>query len=330
MSSAEVFEALPGLEVPVGGIAGSLARLWEGSPAKGMRAPAEFRASQLNLVLHLGLPTTPEDGLAQFDAARRFTERYPARIIVLCPRPEGGSDLSMRAKIYSECFIGLSRKEMNCIEAVILSYPQERRAFLEDQVSIIVEADLPIYYWVHRMSQVHKIATYQWLLRNSNRFLLDTAVSTPEARAYAWPRPDGFRDLVHARLLPVRQSIGQFLSAYAPAVIARGLESVVLLSQPAFAAEGRVLLEWTRVRLECCGAAGAAVLRHETRMAAAGATLSLELQFTYSDERYFHWCADFARGGARGESDLDGVRVSRPMTASLLSTEAALGEAIFF
>ena len=136
----------------------------------------------MNLVLHLGLPTTPADGLAQFNAALRFTQRYPARILVLCPRAEGGADLAMRAKIYSECFIGESQREMSCIEAVMLSYPQERREFLEDQVSIIVEADLPIYYWVHRMSQVHKIATYQWLLRNSNRFLLDTAVSTPEAR----------------------------------------------------------------------------------------------------------------------------------------------------
>ena len=155
-----VFEALPGLAVPVSGIAPGLSRLWEGEPGEGGRAPSEFRASQMNLVLHIGLPTTPEDGLAQFEAAVRFTQRYPARILVLCPRPEGGSERSMRAKIYSECFIGKSRQEMSCIEAVVLSYAQESREFLEDQVSIIVEADLPIYYWVHRMSQVHKIATY--------------------------------------------------------------------------------------------------------------------------------------------------------------------------
>jgi hypothetical protein len=215
---------------------------------------------------------------------------------------------------------------MSCIEAVILGYPQESRAFLEDQVSIIVEADLPIYYWVHRMSQVHKIATYQWLLRNSGRFLLDTAVSTPEARTFPWPRPDGFRDLAHARLLPVRQSIGQFLSAYAPETIARGLQSVVLICQPGLTAEGRVLLEWTRMRLEACGAAAPAC---EIRPAAAGATLSMEMEFTYADGRYFHWCADFARNRAVFESDLGGCRQTLPMTAGLLTTEAALGEAIF-
>jgi len=328
-----VFDTLPGLEVPVGGIAQSLARLWEGDPAAGSAgrpgAPSEYRASQMNLVLHIGLPTIPDDGVAQFNAALRFTQRYPARILVLCPRAEGGADLTMRAKIYSECFIGESHREMSCIEAVMLSYPQEHREFLEDQVSIIVEADLPIYYWVHRMSQVNKIATYQWLLRNSKRFLLDTAVSTPEARTYAWPRPDGFRDLVHARLLPVRQSVGQFLSAFAPETIARGLKSVILLCQPAYAAEGRVLLEWTRARLEACGATDSAAPAYETRPAATGATLSLEMAFTYTDGRYFHWCADFTRGRAVFESDLGGCRQMLPMTAGLLTTEAALGEAIF-
>jgi len=100
-------------------------------------------------------------------------------------------------------------------------------------VSIIVEEDLPIYYWVHRMSQVHKIATYQWLLRNAKRFLLDSAVSTPEART-SLAAPDGFRDLAEARLLPVRQAIGQFLSAYGPRVIVRDLRTVIVAGAPAF------------------------------------------------------------------------------------------------
>ncbi len=328
--SGTVFDALPGIEVPVSAIGSSLAHLWEGSPGSGAQAPSEFRASQMNLVLHLGLPTKPADGLEQFNAALRFTQRYPARIIVLCPRPEGGADLTMRAKIYSECFIGKTRSEMSCIEAVALTYPQEDRAFLEDQVSIVVEADLPIYYWVHRMSQVQKISTYEWLLRNSRRFLFDTAVSTPEAPKYPWPRVDGFRDLAWARLLPVRQSVGQFLSAFAPDQIARGLKSVILVSQGAFGAEGRVLLDWTRERLEACGAADGAAPGYATREAAPGATLSLELTFTYDDRRYFHWCADFTRGSAAFDVDLGGGRQTLATTAGLLSPEAALGEAIFY
>jgi hypothetical protein len=323
-----VFNTLPGLEVSVAGITQSLARLWEGEPGDGAGAPSEFRAAQMNLVLHLGLPTTAEDGLSQFNAAVRFTQRYPARILVLCPRPEGGADQEMRAKIYSECFIGRSRREMSCIEAVILSYPQEHRAYLEDQVSVIVEEDLPVYYWVHRMSQVHSIAGYQWLLRNSKRFLIDTAVSTPEARTFAWPRPDGFRDLAQARLLPVRQALGQFLSAYEPRVIVRDLRTVTVAAAPAFAAEARVLLDWARTRLKACGAPDENGPAYEVSRTSPGTTSSLELAFAYDDRRRFLWRADFAQGRSYCESTIGGGRQTLPMTSGLLSTEAALGEAI--
>ena len=41
------------------------------------------------------------------------------------------------------------------------------------------------------------------------------------------------------------------------------------------------------------------------------------------------WRADFARGSSYFESTVGGGRQTLPMTTSLLSTEAALGEAIF-
>jgi len=324
-----VFDALPGIEVPVGEIARSLARLWDGESVNGAVAPSDFRASQMNLVLHVGLPTTAPDGLAQFDAALRFTQRYPARIVVLCPRAEGGSDLAIRAKVFSECFIGRSQREMCCIEAVIVTYPQESRQFLEDQVSVIVETDLPVYYWVHRMSQVNKIATYQWLLRNSRRFLLDTAISTQDAQSYPWPRADGFRDLVHARLLPVRQSIGQFLSAYAPGIIVRGLREVSVAGGTGFDAEARVLLGWVRSRLEACGAPAQGGPAFGNMGVTPGATSSLELAFAYDDGRRFSWRADFAQGSSYFESTIGGGCQTLPVTTGLLSTEAALDEAIF-
>lgn len=325
-----VFEALPGLVVPVADIAQRLAQLWEGAPEDGLGAPAEYRASQMNLVLHLGLPTAPDDGLAQFNAAIRFTQRYPARILVLCPRAEGGADLTMEAKIYSECFIGKTRREMSCIEAVLLTYPQEQREFLEDQVSVIVEEDLPIYYWVHRMSQVHKIGSYEWLLRNSKRFLLDTAVSTPDVRTFAWPRPDGFRDLAHARLLPVRQAIGQFLSATPPRMIARDLRAVTVAAAVGFGAEADAMLKWARERLAGCGVPAAGGPAYEVKKVAPGATSSLELGLDYSDGRRFQWRGDFAQGSSYFESTIGGSRKTLPMSTRLLSTEASLGEAIFY
>ena len=323
-----VFDALPGFEVPVGGIGKSLAQLWETNPADGRSEGSEFRASQMNLVLHLGLPTKPDDGASQFQHTLRFASRYPARIIVLCPRAEGGGDLAMRAKIYSECFLAPGGQGKSCIEAVVLSYPQESRAQLEDQVSVTVEADLPVNYWVHRLSQVSRISDYRWLLRNSRRFILDSAVCTPEATTHPWPRSDGFRDLAYARLLPVRQSIGQFLSAYAPATIAGGLQAVTSAAQPELSAEGQVLLEWARARLEACGAPAAGGPAYATGSPTDGS--SLELRFTYARGRFFHWSADFQAGCAHFACDLGGGRQEMPMATGLLAPEAALSEAIFF
>src|SRR3954470_11675196 len=94
-----VFEALPGLEVPVGGIAAGFKKLWADSPAK------ESRAVQLNLVLHLGSNSTPDDAVEQFQATLRFAQRYPARVVVLCPDFDDRAPAEMRAKIYGECFL---------------------------------------------------------------------------------------------------------------------------------------------------------------------------------------------------------------------------------
>ena len=199
-------------------------------------------------------------------------------------------------------------------------------------MSVIIESDLPIYYWVHRMSQVHRIATYEWLLRNSRRFLLDTAVSTPEVATFRWPRPDGFRDLAHARLLPVRQSMGQFLSAFPAPAIVHGLTAVDAAYGKGYAAEAAVLLEWARVRIAACRGTGAAdgTTEFRTRAVPEGGTSSLELTFTYDDGRHFFWRGDFSRGSAYFESTIAGGRQTLPMTTGLLSTEAALGEAIFY
>ena len=61
-----------------------------------------------------------------------------------------------------------------------------------------------------------------------------------------------------ARLLPIRQSLGQFLSRYPVDVLGGGLQAVALKHDAAHAAEARVLLGWLRERLAQCGGTGAA------------------------------------------------------------------------
>ena len=251
-----IFDALPGIEVPVDAIAQSLARMWDDRADVGQPAPAadEVKATQVNFVLRFGRATTPADALRQFRTTVRFATRYPSRVVVLCPLPSEYSATEIRAKIYGECFLGRTKSDARCCEFVLLSYPMAARVFLESQVSVCLSPDLPLYYWAHRFSECARLAEYQFLLTRARRFLFDTAVAPADALSFSWPHPSAVRDLAFARMLPVRQSIGQFLSRYEPARLIDGLRAVTVTHDATLAAEGQALLRWAKDRLGACGA----------------------------------------------------------------------------
>jgi len=324
-----VFETLPGAEVAVGEIPRALARLWEGEAAAGQGAPSEFRASQMNLVLHFGLAATPADALAQFLVALRFAERYPCRLIALVPVAGLPARAAMQAKIDSQCYVGRSRREMVCTEAIVLAYPQDTRGFVADLVSTLVEADLPIYYWVHRFSSCRRLADYDYLLRAARRFVFDSAIAPDDALAYPWPRPEAFRDLAAARLLHVRQLLGQFLSGFPPEAIGRGLVAATVRYGAEMKAEARCLAAWTGSALARC-APGTVPLPPTVELAGELGAKELELRFGYGDARYFRWRADLAPGWAGFDADFGAGRVQHCAAVQLAAPEAALGEAFFF
>ncbi len=325
-----IFKSLPGIEVPAGSISSSLAGMWDETAASGGPAPGadEIKATQINLVLHLGHGTTPEDAQVQFQAALRFSQRYPSRVVVLCPLSSGDGQTDIRAKIYGECFLGKSKGDARCVEFVLLSYPLSVRQFLEDQVSICLSTDLPLYYWAHRFSSCDRLNNYQYLLRKSNRIMFDRGIAPAEALTYAWPRPEAVRDLVHARMLPVRQSLGQFLSAFAPAMLVSGLRGVIVSHSAGTAPEGQVLLEWFRERLGKCDPA--AMLTYELKPLAPDTGGSFDVVFDYANEQRFRWCGALAQGTARFEAVYGCEKISMPGAVSLLPSEAALAEAMFF
>ncbi len=324
-----VFNALPGIEVPVGSITKSLDKMWRDTASKGGPAPeAESgKATQVNFVLHLGFETTPADALEQFQTAVRFSKRYPCRVVVLCPLPLDNKTTEMRAKIYGECHLGKSKGDTRCCEFVMLSYPQSARAFLENQVSVCLSTDLPLYYWAHRFSSSGRLNDYQYLLGRSKRVMFDTALVEAAAATFPWPKPEAVRDLVYARLLPIRQTIGQFLSGYSAETLAKNLRSVSVGYGAELGAEGRVLLAWTKERLLACGAGKDVVF--------ASAALdckprSFEMHFEYADKKRFDWRGDLVQGNAHFEAELGSGKVTLPAAVSLLSAEAALSEAMFF
>lgn len=326
----DIFSALPGIEVPVGSISKSLRKMWADTEAAGGAAPAsdDAKATQVNFVLHLGFNTTPEDAVTQFRTAVAFSKRYPSRVVVLCPVSEDAGVTEMRAKVYGECHLGKSKGDKRCVEFVTLSYSRSARQFLENQVSICLSTDLPLYYWAHRFSASSRLADYHYLLTKAKRVLIDSAIAPADAMTYPWPQPEALRDLVHARLLPIRQTLGQFLSRYPMDTLCAGLERVTVTHDAAHAAEGRVLLQWVQERIGQCGQNRAAF---NLVPQAAGASGSFELKFDYAGgKKAFVWQGDLAKGSARFEADFGSGRTTLPAAAGLLSPEAALSEAMFF
>ena len=324
-----IFNALPGIEVPVGSISSSLAKMWADTAASGGPAPVkgETKATQVNFVLHLGFNSTAADAVEQFETAVRFSRRYPCRVVVLCPSSDDASVAEMRAKIYGECFLGKSKGDTRCCEFVLLSYPSSARKFLENQVSICLSTDLPLYYWAHRFSASGRLADYRYLLTRAHRVLLDSAIAPADALTYAWPRPENVRDLAFARLLPVRQSLGQFLSRYPMSSLCGGLNAVTLGYGLHLAAEARVLLAWVQDRI---GQGGENLATFELVASTEAAPQALALTFTYADSKYFSWRGDAGTGAAHFLADFGTGRTELPAAVSLLTPENALSEAMFF
>jgi hypothetical protein len=328
---SDVFSVLPGIEVPVSGISSTLAHLWSDRAAEGRAAPAadEVKATQVNFILHLGFGTTTEDALVQFRAAVDFSSRYPSRVVVLCPARDACAEPWIRAKIYGECFLGKSKGDTRCCEFVILTYSMSARAFLESQVSICLVTDLPLFYWVHRFTSLSRLADYQYLLNNARRVILDTANSPGDALDFPWPNPAGLRDLAYARTLPIRQSIGQFLSRYQPAQLRTGLRRVLLSCEAVHHAEGLALQRWVKSRLADCGVEAAPVVWDEKELPHREG-VCFGLDFEYANGNRFAWLGNCHTGIARFSACYDGVCTDMPSHISLLDSAAALSESMFF
>lgn len=318
----ELFDALPGQEVPVSGIANGFTKLWADTPAK------ESRAVQLNLVLHLGRNSSATDALVQFRHTVDFARRYPCRVVVLCPDYQEGATIEIRAKIYGECFFGKSKSDTRCVEFVILHYTIAAREHLENQVSVCLSTDLPLYYWAHAFAESRRIADYAYLLTRSKRVLFDSAIVPPDTFSYPWPNQSAVRDLAYTRTLPLRQNLGQFLSRYTPVEIATGLKAVGLKHHPDYAAEAACLLGWVRkglVRGGCDLASGAFTVK-PTKCGG-----SFEMEFGYDDSKKgFRWLADLTKNSSDFTGDLGHGRTVMSLGAHLLAPELALAEAMFF
>jgi hypothetical protein len=331
--TSSIFANLPGIEVPVADIASTLSDIWEMPFADFSVVPSEFRATQMNLILHFGLGTEAAEAREIFEVALRFSQRYPSRIIVLCPEDRAREGMLMSAKLFSECYIGKSGRDRSCCEAIILAYPLDERGFLENQVSILLDSDLPTYYWQHHFEAPECLTNYGFFLNISRRVVFDSRREASEVRNIQWPKPEMVRDLASAAILPIRQAVGQFLSGFSPRELASGLKVARVCHSDASAAEAACLLEWVRSCLTACrvkmedgsGEAEFTTCRSEKRDG-----FVLEIHFDYDDARFFRWVAHRESKIAEIDADFGRGPTHLPTKLKFFSAEAALAEAFFF
>jgi len=323
-----ILESLPGITLPVAEVNRQLGRMWQPG-REGSGAPSEFRASQMNLILHFGVHTDPEEAKSCFDQAIEFSQRYPSRIIVLCPEecPEG--ERFLEAKLFAQCYIGHAPRTMCCCEALMLGYPPNDSGDLENQISIWLENDLPTCYWFHRVPTDRIRKHYLPFTRGMRRILYDSSVEKDAYRDISWERPDRVKDLAAARILPIRQSIGQYLSGFDPELLRSGVKGVRVSAPKSLSGEAGNLCGWMCRCLESAGAEAPLEARVE-ETDTDNRTLSGEW-IVEGTEHQFAFDLDLLQSRGCLTSKFGSHSSENwPFETHLLGSRATLSEAVFF
>ncbi|MEM8868045.1 MAG: glucose-6-phosphate dehydrogenase assembly protein OpcA [Verrucomicrobiota bacterium] len=325
----KLIDSLPGIELPVSEVTKRLATMWEGEMSSSL---SEFRASQMNVVLHFGVAVSVEEASERFETVIRFAQRYPSRIIVLCPELDR-KDSSMTAKLFSQCYIGESHREMCCCEALLLGYESEDFGFLANQVSVWLEGDLPTYHWFNRVSSDRIKKYYDSLLVGVRRIVFDSSIENEDVYGLDWPEPEKVVDLARARLLPVRQALGQYLSGYSVEALAGGLQKVTVRHGETSSGEGAHLMAWLKSSLiDCANVAAVPSDTIEFALASSGAdeNCALCVEFTYEDERFLRWGKTTGTSICEIEAQFGGKPEKVPTRIKSPAADQALSEALFF
>lgn len=319
-----ILDALPGNAMRVSEVIPSLAKYWQESAGCGTSS----RASQMNLVVIFGESVSPEDANLQIEHAMTLSRRYPCRIIALCP--DTAPDARLSGKMNIACFPTPNGREQRCGEALFLGFPVSvATEVLESQVSIWLESDLPVYVWLHGVT-ASEAARYLPLARSARRVVYDGSVSG-DLSGVAWPKPDAVRDLARSRMLPVRQALGQFLSAYAPESLADGLTQVSVVHAKSRCGEARALLAWMRAGLEeGSRRTGIPLTAEFTESLRDDCNACLSTEWRYSNGSSFRWDHAPKGSGSHIEAHIAGRDYSHSIRVPFLDQPTSLAEAMFF
>ena len=322
---SQVLDALPGTPMSVAEVAPALARYW----LEVVRSGNASRASQMNVAVIFGTGVTPEDAKAQLENAFTFSHRYPCRIVALCP--DASPDAKAEGRFHVACFADAKGRERRCGEVLMFGYPAKfPTAQLDSQLSVWLESDLPVYFWLHGTT-ADEAAALAPMLKGARRVVYDSSVCAGDFSKVAWPKPEVVRDLANSRLLGVRQTLGQFLSGYTPESLATGLSEVAVRHARRRSGEAKNLSAWMRSGLE-------EVSRRTTIPLTAAFTFEetdgspscIATEWKYANGDKLIWQHSATSSGASIEADIAGRQYSRPLRIPFLDQPTSLAEAMLF
>lgn len=323
-----LFDVIPGVTMPVSAVNRALSDMWQPQAGGKGPSPSDARACQMTVVLHFGVETEPSDARARFEVAMRFARRYPCRVVVLCPERSATSDIPLDAKLFCQSYIGETLCNKCYCEAIALGYPLSEVAFIEDQLSLWVHSDLPLYYWFHRVPAQALQDNYIPMLRSASTIVYDSHLEGDAYRKIQWPDPNRVSDLADSRVLPLRQCIGRFLGSYDPALMAEGLKEVRVFYAPRQHSEAASLIRWQEKCLAACGAKNVSYVLKDQAWQGAG---TLAIEWDYGDlNKSFTWSYNRDQLTSQFEADWGNGPIHFVNALEYLPPEVALAEAFFF
>ena len=287
----------------------------------------ESHASQMNVILHFGVKTTEEEALEYFEASIKFSQVYPARLIVLCPSEENKSEMKLDAKFFFQCYVGRSHRKRCCCEALMLGYDPDESQFLKNQVAVWLQSDLPTFHLFYKLPVKIIEKKYLNFARNAKKIVYDSS-SDIHLNEVHWGSDHKAIDLAHARLLSIRQSIGQFLSGYSPEHIAEDINGISIDYSPDLLGEALVLSKWIHSCMEECSQDQTFITKNHPKQDLS--FISINFDYNKDSNKHFKWHFDKKKGFARIDANIGKGPIQYQHKTSLLDLNKALSEALFF
>jgi len=206
------------MSVDVASVEKELRKLWQGmaEDAQGPGGHPIIRSCVLNLVV-FAEGEASEDRVSGILA--QVTARWPARGLVLLPRPER-PESGMRASVTAQCVPWSGGHKQLCSEQIILTADGGAVEDLPGAVRPLLAPEVPVVLWWRGVPDVRR-PLFQRLSEISSRVIVDSARLGDVRRSVAelsravagGGRWTAFTDLAWTRLIPWRAAVAGFFDS---------------------------------------------------------------------------------------------------------------------